>query len=95
MKRVVQLPIYWVVVGFAFAFISPILSIMVSARVNERTVQEAAAAKETARTVAIQRYCRLFGAQADVYGDATTDVGRAARDVWLSEYRLSGCVPPK
>ncbi len=95
MRRYVSVPLYWVIVGFAMVVISPILSIVVSTTINKRTMDAAEAAKQTALTTALVRYCRLFGAQADVYSGATTDVGRNAREVWLNEYRLSGCQPPK
>lgn len=98
-RRVVQVPLYWLVVGIAVMVVSPILSITASAQINKRTIASTIAAAEAAKAEArkdgLVRYCRLIGSQIDVYDEATSEVGKNARANWLREYQLSGCQPPK
>lgn len=98
-QRVVRVPIYWLIVGIVTTLVSPVLSVVASARINANTVQRTIAANEAsrqeARAEALVRYCRLLGSQVDVYAEATTDVGKEARQVWLAEYQRNGCVPPR
>jgi hypothetical protein len=100
----VQVPFYWLLVGLAVMFISPVLSIVVSVQVNQRTTARALqakeeasataeAAKEEANALALVRYCRLMAAQTDVYAEAETEVGKAAYRTWLTEYQTAGCMP--
>lgn len=95
LRRDVHIPLYWLIVGLAVMVVSPILSVLVSVRVNAATIAEIEAAKQQARAESLVRYCRLIGSQIDVYNEAQTEVGQKARDVWLAEYQLSGCQPPR
>lgn len=97
MSRRLQVPVYWLIVGVAVMVVSPILSIYASVQINRNTTARLIAAAEQskveARNEATIRYCRLIGAQVDVYAEATSPVGRDAYDTWLTEYRLQGCQP--
>lgn len=95
LRREVQVPIYWLLVGLAVMVASPILSIWVSYQINQRTIAENEAAKTQARVESTLRYCRLLGSQVDVYSEATSTVGKDAYNTWLTEYRLQGCQPGK
>lgn len=97
--RLVHIPIWWVIVGVASCVLTPILSILVSVQIADRNriQQEQQAAKVAAelRAEGVERYCRLFGSQVDVYSDATSPVGIEAHRAWLTEYKKMGCKPPK
>lgn len=98
-QRVVRIPLGWFLAGIMVAVLSPMLSIVASKEINERTIKTtlaaAEAAKEEARKDGLVRACRLIGAQISVYDEATTAVGKDARATWLREYQLSGCQPPR
>jgi hypothetical protein len=93
LRREVRVPIYWLVVGLAVMVVSPILSIWVSVKINQHTIAQ----NDAARVAQAQQfqvvYCRLLGSQVDVYSEAETDVGRAAYQTWLDEYKRSKCLP--
>lgn len=91
----IRLPVYWLIVGIAVMVVSPVLSIVVSAKINQRTIAEAEAAKKVAQAEALQRACRLIGTQVDVFKEAESDVGKQAYAAWLKEYRLSQCQPAR
>jgi hypothetical protein len=93
LRREIQVPIYWLVVGLMVMVCSPILSIIVSVKINQRTFNAAQEAQQAAKAEATLRYCRLLGSQVDVYSEATTAVGKDAYNTWLTEYRLQGCEP--
>lgn len=99
LRRDVHVPLYWLIVGLAVMVVSPILSILVSVKINAATIAKNEAAKaeiqQQVRAENLVRYCRLVGAQIDVYNEAQTEVGRSARRVWLEEYITSGCQPPR
>lgn len=95
LRREIQIPIYWMLVGLAMMVVSPILSIWVSYQINMRTIEENEQARAQARVESTLRYCRLIGSQVDVYSDAETGVGKAAYRTWLTEYRAVGCQPGK
>lgn len=106
LRREIRVPVYWLLVGLAMLVVSPMLSIIVSVKINQRTIEQNEAAKqdaaqrvETAKreatAEALVRYCRLIGSQIDVYAEATTPVGKEAHRTWLIEYQTAGCVPPR
>lgn len=95
MTKVVQVPVYWLIVGIMVMLVSPVLSIVASAAINNRTIQTNERARAEARAESLIRYCRLLGSQVDVYSDAETPVGRDAYRTWLEEYNASGCQPGK
>lgn len=94
-QRVIRIPLHWLVVGVMISLLSPVLAIVVSVHVNNNTIKANEAAKAEARREALIRYCRLLGSQVDVYAEATTQVGKDARAVWLREYQINGCQPPR
>jgi hypothetical protein len=98
-RREIHVPIYWLIVGLCVMVVSPILSVVASARINEKSTRSAIVAadraKEEAKSESLVRYCRLIGSQVDVYREAITPVGRDAYQTWLSEYRIQGCSPPR
>lgn len=106
LRREIRIPIYWLIVGLLVVIVSPILSIVTSVQINERTItrneqerqrteQQVEAARAEVRAETVARYCRLFGTQVDVYSDATTPVGNKAYQAWLTEYNNLGCTPTK
>ena len=103
-QRVISIPLWTVLVGVAVVFVSPIASIYVSVKINQRTIAEAERAKDAAtaatdkaaaeaKAEGLVRYCRLIGAQVDVYSGAETPVRQRAYETWLTEYNRSGCKP--
>lgn len=95
LRREVHVPIYWLFVGLAVMVVSPLLSIWVSAKINEHTIRQGERARAEAKVESTARYCRLLGAQVDVYKEATSPVGIDAYQTWLTEYRTQGCQPGK
>lgn len=106
LRREIRVPVYWLIVGLAVMIVSPILSIVTSVQINERTIirneqerqrteQQVESARARIQTETIARYCRLFGSQVDVYRDAVTPVGEKAYQAWLAEYKNLGCTPTK
>lgn len=93
--RVIRVPVYWLIVGIAVMVVSPILSIIVSVKINERTLAENEKIKQAAQVEGLQRACRLIGAQVEVFDEAESPVGEKAYKAWIEEYRLSQCQPPK
>lgn len=93
--RLVHIPAWWVIVGVMTTVLTPILTIYASVQINQRTIEQNEQAKVQARHEATARYCRLIGSQLDVYSEARTEVGKKAHQVWLSEYQLQGCTPPR
>lgn len=93
--QVIQIRIYWLLVGIAVMLGSPVLSIFASAQINERTMEASQRAQEATRAEATLRYCRLLGSQVDVYSEATSPVGKDAYATWLAEYKLQGCKPER
>lgn len=92
-RRDIHIPFYWLIVGIATCLVSPILAIIVSVHVNNETIRKNEEARAAASAEAGVRLCGLLGAQADVYRDAVTDVGRAAYRVWSDEYAVRNCLP--
>jgi hypothetical protein len=93
LRREIRIPVYWVMVGLVVMVVSPILSIVVSVKINQRTIQVNERARAEARAESSVRYCRLVGSQVDVYADAVTPVGKTAYRTWLTEYKLARCQP--
>jgi hypothetical protein len=94
-RREIHVPVYWLIVGLAVMVLSPVLSILVSVKINQRTIEQNEAAKAQARVESVARYCRLLSSQIDVYADAQTPVGKDAYRTWLTEYQTQGCEPPR
>jgi hypothetical protein len=100
-QRVVRIPIYWVIVGVAVMFLSPLLSFLMSVRVAEANAAETRAqqAKSEAATAAAGRavVCAWFAAWLDVYDETppVSDTGRAVRAKTLELYQITGCQPPR
>jgi hypothetical protein len=95
LRREVRIPIYWLVVGLMVMVVSPILSIWISVKINQRTIEQNNAARAESSRQFQSVYCRLVGSQVDVYSEAESDVGKAAYQTWLDEYRRTGCKPPR
>jgi hypothetical protein len=95
LRREIRVPIYWLIVGLAVMLVSPILSILVSVKINQRTIEGNEAARAEARVESLVRYCRLIASQIDVFAEAETPVGRDAYRTWLTEYQIQGCLPPR
>jgi hypothetical protein len=95
LRREVRIPIYWLIVGMAVMVISPLLSIYISVKINQRTIEQNNQARAAASAQFQVVYCRLVGSQVDVYSEAQTEVGKAAYATWLAEYRRSGCEPAR
>lgn len=102
--RVVKVPFYWLVVGVVTCLVSPVLAVLISVYVNNRTIeaterQRTAAVAEAERQQAAQRaesqrvVCALSTTQLNAFEDAASDVGKASYRGWLDLYRLSKCQP--
>lgn len=101
MRREVRVPIYWLMVGVAVAFISPLASIWASVKIansnRERAEHVAQLAQTEAREEARLRACGLFTALLDSYVEAPpgTETGRKVQETYLSFYKLNRCQPPR
>lgn len=91
----IRVPVYWLLVGIAAMVVSPILSIVISVQINQRTLAENEEIKRAAQVEGLERACRLIGAQVEVFDEAESPVGEKAYKAWVEEYRLSQCQPPK
>lgn len=100
-QRVIRVPVYWLIVGVAVMFLSPLLSFLMSVRVAEANAAhtreqqaEAQAASQATNRVVV---CAWFAAWLDVYDETppTTETGRTVRAKTLELYALTGCQPPR
>ncbi len=95
--RTVRVPIYWLFVGAAVMFISPLLSIWASVTIAERNARETQQAQAAASEKARIRTCGTFTALLDVYIETppSTAAGRGVQEAYLEQYRALGCEPPR
>lgn len=91
----VQIPFYWLLVGLIMCLISPTLAVVLSVKINNHTIAESERTKAATRDEVRERTCRLIASQINVYDEAVTPVGKDARRVWLQEYQIQGCQPPR
>lgn len=98
-RRLVPVPIYWLIVGVAVMVVSPLLSIKASVDIAEssarRTQAEQRAADQVARVEATRLACVQFGRLLDAYDGVTSPVGREVRSVYVFLYTLIGCQPAR
>jgi hypothetical protein len=100
-QHVIQIPVYWLVVGIAIAVANPILSVFASRTIAvenaRRLVEQQQKAQAEQAGVAIRITCDLFRRQLEAYDETppTTDTGKNIRDAWLTEYQLYKCQPPR
>lgn len=100
-RREIRIPIYWLMVGIAVVFVSPIASVWASVQIAERNAERSfkeqqraqAAAQVQSRAVA----CSFFGASLDVYDETppVSATGRNLRAKYVELYTLTGCQPPR
>lgn len=95
LRRTIHLPIYWLVIGLMVMVASPLLSIQASVQISERAIDKNEQQRREQSQQFQSIYCRLIGAQVDVYSEAQSEVGKAAYQTWLAEYERSGCQPPR
>jgi len=101
LRREIRIPIYWLLVGVAVVFISPIASVWASVTIarnnSERIVREQQQAQVEAQAEGRRVACSFFGASLDAYKETppTTATGRNIQENYLEFYRLSGCQPPR
>jgi hypothetical protein len=93
--RVVQVPIYVLVVGIATVLLSPLASFFASVQIAERNAEQVRAKQAAAQVVATRLACEQFGRLIDVYGEATTPIGREVRGVYVFLYTLIRCEPAR
>lgn len=91
--RVVRVPVYWLVVGVVTCLLSPVLAIIVSVHINNKTIAENERQRAQARAASTQVICRLAANQLDAFSNAESDTGKASYRAWLDLYRLSKCTP--
>lgn len=94
-----QVPAYWVAVGAAVMFMSPVLSIFASVQIAEtraeQTRLEQAAVDRKVKAEGTRLACEQFGRVADAFDPSKSPVGRDVRDVYVFLYNLINCHPPK
>lgn len=90
LRREVNVPIYWLLIGLAVMLVSPVLSIIASVQIVERNTARQA---EANRIVA----CQWLGANLDVYDETppTSETGRNLRKKWLDLYNIARCEPAR
>ena len=107
-RRLLQprpIPIYWLVVGFATAILSPLLSILAAVSIAEGNSREItkelldSQARQSAilREEGKQRTCDLLRTQVEIYEETppTSPAGINFQKTWTHEYRTLGCIPKK
>lgn len=103
LRREINIPIYWLVVGLAAMLVSPLLSIFASVEIaNHNRVQAekaAAAAAKEAKEDARVRTCALFDGLLDSYIEEppSTKSGKAIRQTYIDFYNdpQLHCQPPR
>ncbi len=97
MHRVVRVPLYWILVGVAVMFVSPLASIWASVTIAERNAHQTQKAQAAANEAARIRTCGTFTALLDVYVETPpmTPAGKGVQQAYLEQYRALGCVPPR
>lgn len=86
---------YLLAVGIATVLLSPVLSVVASVQIAERNAERVHVKQAAAQLVATRLACEQFGRLIDVYGDATTPIGREVRGVYVFLYTLIQCSPPR
>lgn len=94
-RRVVQVPVYLLIVGMAVMIASPLASIFASVQIAERNAEQVRAKQQAAQVVATRLACEQFGRLIDAFDDATTPIGREVRGVYVFLYTLIRCEPPR
>lgn len=100
-QRVVAVPVYWLVIGIAVAFFSPLASIFAAVKIAENNAAEQAKRQEQAQALARETgrvlACNLFSSILDTYDETppTTPAGKNQQKTWLVLYRQSRCQPPR
>lgn len=97
----INMPVYWLWVGMACVFLSPVISIFASVYIAEtradRVRVEQAANDRAAQVATRQVVCGWIGAFLDTYDEAppTTETGRNLRARFIDLYALSQCQPER
>lgn len=92
-KRIVEVPIYWLIIGFVTSIVSPVLAVVASNRIAEGNRAEVAATQR-------ESGCELFGKLLDVYEETppSTPAGQNVRQAYLDYYnnpQLLDCEPKR
>jgi hypothetical protein len=101
LRRDFKLPTYWVLVGVAVMFFSPILSIFASVKIAERNYQRVLAEQEAARSESREEArklaCAFFAGSLDVYIETPPNsaAGKNLQSRYLEFYKITGCKPPR
>lgn len=99
--RVVQIRVYWLVVGIATTLVSPVLAVLASVQIAEANARQIIAQQQQQaaeqRAAARVAYCDLVRTYVELYEETppSTPAGKNAQQTWLGEYRRQGCQPPK
>lgn len=98
-RRVVQVPAYWLAVGVAVMVVSPLLSIFASVQIAENRAEQTRAEQQRAdalvKAAGTRLACEQFGRLLDAYDPVTSAVGRDVRQVYVFLYNLIQCHPPR
>lgn len=89
-SRLVQIPIYWLIVGVVVMLVSPMLSIIASVQISERRA-------ETQATDLRRRSCDLYSRILAAYDEdpPQTPTGQNVREAYEVQYRERGCTPTR
>lgn len=100
-RKVVQIPVYWVVVCLFMVGGSmigiPLVSVKIANKNSERIFAQQEAAKAQARLESRAVICSFFASSLDVYLEVppVSPAGRAQQRNYLDLYTISGCQPPR
>jgi hypothetical protein len=100
-RRVVNVPVWTIIVGVAMMFGSPVLSVLAAVSISERNAERQLADVEQAKTEATAESkritCAFFASSMDVYKEnpPPTETGRAQYRNYAELYRITGCQPPR
>lgn len=101
MRTMIPIPRYWILVGAACVFLSPVASVFASVRIannnSEQLVHRYERDQAASRAQAIETTCRTFSALLDVYVETppVSVAGRGVQQAYLDQYKLLGCKPDR
>jgi Tfp pilus assembly protein PilX len=99
LRREVNVPIYWLVVGLAVMVVSPIFSVIAAVKISanqaDHTREEQARAAAVTQAENRQVVCSWLSAYLDTFDETppASDAGKNLRLKFQDLYRISQCPP--
>lgn len=101
LRREVNVPIYWLVVGLVVMMVSPILSVIAAVKISanqaDHTREEQAQASAATQAESRRVVCGWLSAYLDTFDETppTSPSGKNLQVKFIDLYRLSQCQPSR